>query len=100
MKSNDIHINLFRDILNFATYKDYSIMVDGDIFYWDRFNQSDVLSNGDENIYLGDITFIQKSLDGRAIHFKENDIEHLLILKENKPVSHILNEIFTTQWDS
>jgi hypothetical protein len=99
MTCGDIHINLFRDLLNYAVYEDYSIVVDGEIFYWDRFNSNDILSNGDENIYLGDISSIKKSLDGRAIHFKENDVERLLILKENKCISSVLNDIMTTHWD-
>lgn len=46
MKKIDIHPNTFKAILNYATSKDYKIMIDGKEYVWDRWYDGWKLESG------------------------------------------------------
>lgn len=106
MKKIDIHPNTFKAILNYATSKDYKIMIDGKEYVWDRWYDGWKLESGililknapndvSQYIHLEAISDIEKGEDMRSISFKEGNISHILILVEHIHLTPLLNHVLS-----
>ena len=102
MIKNDIHPNLFKELLDYTVYKELELLIDGTPYEWDIWNNYGILRSAitPEDvctyIHLEEVSDIRKGEDGRSITFVEGDgIEHTLILKETKKVSEMLHVLLS-----
>lgn len=106
MQKIDIHPNTFKAILNYATSKDYKIMIDGKEYVWDRWYDGLKLESGmlvlknapddvSQYIHLEAISDIEKGEDMRSMRFKEGTISHILILVEHIHLTPLLNHVLS-----
>lgn len=98
MTKNDIHPNLFKELLDYTVYKELELLIDGVPYEWDIWNESGILKSTMAPkdvctyIHLEEVSDIRKGEDGRSITFVEGDgIEHTLVIKESKRISELTN---------
>ena len=98
MVKNDIHPNLFKELLDYTVYKELELLIDGTPYEWDIWNNYGILRSAitpedvRTYIHLEEITDIKKGEDGRSITFIEGDgIIHCMIIKEPKKISELFN---------
>lgn len=98
MNKNDIHPNLFKELLDYAVCKEMEIIIDGHPYEWDIWSEFGILKSSTSPddvctyIHLEEVTDIQKGIDGRSITFIEGDgIEHSMVIKERKKTSELLH---------
>lgn len=98
MTKNNIHPNLFKELLDYSVWKEMEIIIDGQPYEWDIWNDFGILkakSMPDDvcsYIHLEEITDIRKGEDGHSITFIEGDgIDHRMIIKEPKKISELFN---------
>lgn len=98
MQKNDIHPNLFKELLDYAVCKEMEIIIDGHPYEWDIWSEFGILKSSTSPddvctyIHLEELSDIQKGYDGRSITFIEGDgIEHTMVIKERKKTSELLH---------
>lgn len=94
--SKKIEMVMVKHLLNYTSLMEcMSIVVDGKVYLWDRWNPSDVLGeeNGTNYICLRDIEWFERTLDDRTILFHENGEEHSLTFVEKRTIGGLLNEL-------
>lgn len=92
----NIEMVMMKHLLNYVSLMEgMSIVVDGKVYLWDRWNPSDVLGEegGTNYICLSDIDWFERTLDDRSILFHENGKEHSLTFVEKRTIGGLVNEL-------